>query len=122
MVKPGMPFDQWHARLPKVMTKWDARPGFPESKMWFLAVFGLVWFGLGLASGGGSGLWSLLPAFPRLPVRAHSCHAAFRAGLAVHLLAVVSFSASYAPRAGFYLRFACLHSSESFLFPFRQGR
>ena len=71
-----------------------SRRGPPPGSSLFSALCGLGW---GLASGGGSGLWSLLPAFPRLPVRAHTCHAAIRAGLAVHLLAVVSFSASCAP-------------------------
>jgi len=90
-----------------------SRRGPPPGSSLFSALCGLGW---GLASGGGSGLWSLLPAFPRLPVHAHTRHAAIRSGLAVHSLAVVSFSATCAPHAGFYLRFACLHSSEGFFF------
>ena len=62
---------------------------------------GPVWLGLGV--GLWLGFWAvvLLPAFPRLPLRARTCIAAYRAGLAVHLLAVVSFSAGCAPSREF---------------------
>ena len=56
--------------------------------------------------GQGVGLWLgfwavvLLPTFARLPLRSHTCLAANQAGLAVHLLAVVSFAASCAPSRG----------------------